>query len=102
MRFRVFRRVWAGDRHGVGQRMPEQHARILVGFDGEREVHVAHVLACELEVGIDLKGTGQKPQAFFQVPEPGLDHREVVVGLGDFRVGGDEAPQFLRAFFLAA
>ena len=29
-------RLGAGDRHGVGQRMPEQHARILVGFDGER------------------------------------------------------------------
>ena len=77
----------------------ERGLRGLVVFHGEREVDVTQVLARKREFGIDDERLLKERDARLKIAEARFDHGEVVVGLGNFGIVGDERAKDLRGLF---
>ena len=75
------------------------HDGLFIGLAGEREIHVAEVLARKREVGVDAQGLLEVRDGFLEVAETRLDHGEVVVGLGDFGIVDDELLELAHGLF---
>ena len=73
--------------------------RGLVVFHGEREGDVTQVLARKREFGIDDERLLKERDARLKIAEARFDHGEVVVGLGNFGIVGDERAKDLRGLF---